>query len=270
MATEVSGGAPELTEHEQAMVDLVDSKEAASAGSADPENASEYVEPEVTPDEGAEGEIDYKAKYEELLSKGKPEDTPEKSGLDISEEASEDITPDKAEEVSTLTPDQMNKYSAEFNANGGLSETSYSELTKLGLSKAVVDSYIQGQAAIQEAQHTKAYTAVGGEEVYSDMIAWAKQTWSPEQISVFNSQVQSGNSDRIMFGVESLAAQYKAANGSPMPRRALSGSTQGTSGGGTKGYADKGEMYKAMRNPMYGKDASYTQAVAKKIEQSTF
>ncbi len=55
-----------------------------------------------------------------------------------------------------------------------------------------------------------------------------------------------------------------------MPRRALSGSTQGTSSGGSKGYADKGEMYKAMRHASYGKDASYTEMVVKKVGLSTF
>lgn len=269
MATEEQGATPELTEHEQAMVDLVDSKAEALEGSVNPENASEYVEPEPTPEEG--DEVDYKAKYEELLNKAKTETTPETpEGLDIKPEGSEDTTPDQTEEISTLTPEQMDRFSVEYNTKGSLSEASYGELGKLGLSKAVVDSYIQGQNALQTAQHAKAYQAVGGEEAYSDMVAWAKETWSPEQISVFNSQVQSGNEAKIMFGVDSLKAQYSSAKGSPIPKRTLSGTGGGSASGASRGYADKGEMYKAMRNPLYGKDASYTQTVAKKIEQSTF
>jgi len=265
METEVSGETPELTEHEQEMVDLVDKTEEASAGAVDPENASEYVEPI----EGGDDEVDYKAKYEELLNKGPENNTKAPEGLKIDPSESAEIAPEEAQEVSTLTPAQMGKFTSEFNDNGNLSDESYSELNNIGLSKEVVDGYIQGQTAILEAQHTKVYKSVGGEEAYGDMIGWAKDSWTPEQVAVFNTQVQSGNDAQIMFGIDSLSAQYKAAQGSPMPKRALSGSTQATSGG-SKGYDNKGEMYKAMRSPMYGKDASYTKSVAKKIEQSTF
>jgi len=269
MATEEQGTAPELTEHEQAMVDLVDDKEAATAGLVDPENASEYVEPKEEPSDEATT-IDYKAKYEELLAKESPEAPPKTpEGLEI-ESKTEDVTPpEENQEVSALTPEQMGKFSTEFDVNGSLSDESYSELQNLGLSKAVVDTYIEGQAAIVASRNAKVFEKVGGAESYSEMISWAKENWTPQQVEVFNSQVQSGNEANIMFGVESLSAQYKAASGSPMPKRALSGSSQGTSGG-AKGYSDKGEMYKAMRNPMYGKDASYTNSVAKKIEQSSF
>ena len=265
MATEEQGTAPELTEHEQAMVDLVDSKEAASAGSADPENAAEYVEPEVVPDE-----IDYKAKYEELLSKANEQPEPKQDGLDIKPDAPTDSAKTEDEVSSSLTPEQMNKYSAEFSANGGLSDESYTELKGFGLSKSVVDSYISGQTAIQEARITKVYNTVGGEDAYAEMISWAKESWSPEQINIFNSQVQSGDDAQVMFGVDSLTAQYKANKGSPIPKRTLSGSGNATPNSANKGYANKGEMYKAMRDPQYGKDASYTQAVAKKIEHSQF
>ena len=257
MSAEVSGETPELTEHEQAMVDLVDSKEVASAGSADPETAPEYIEPEEPE------EIDYKAEYEKLKANSEVPKVPETPAPKVDE------TPAPVAE-GALTQEQMNKFDTEFNTTGKLTDTSYSELQKLGLSKTVVDNYIKGQSAIQEARTSRAHQSVGGEEAYSSMMAWAKQSWSPEQISVFNSQVQSGNDDQVAFGIASLSAQFKAANGSPIPKRALSGSSQGTSTGGNQGYADKGEMYKAMRSPLYGKDASYTQGVAKKIERSTF
>ena len=251
----------EITPHEQEMMDLVDNKEAETAGQADPEKAPEYQE--ETPDT-AEQEIDYKAEYEKLKEAQKDAETPEPSEDKTSESVD---TPE--ETPGQLTPDQMGKFTQEYNESGELSEASYGELQKLGLGKDVVDGYIQGQAAIQEAQAVKTYETVGGKEAYDSMINWAKENWTPDQINVFNTAVNSGDDAQIQFGVEALANQFNGAKGSPIPKRALSGSSQGSSSN-TNSYESKDDMYKAMSNKLYGKDASYTNMVAKKIANSTF
>lgn len=272
MASEEQAAPVELSEHEQSMVDLVDQKASDTQSAVDPESAPEYKEPEPPTEE-----IDYKAEYEKLQAANKEAETPEgTSGIEIPKDSEKTSESTKAPEQNTeaeggsLTPAEMNKFNAEFNETGSLSDGSYKELQGMGLSKDVVDSYIQGQKAVQDAQHAKAYEAVGGEGSYKEMVAWAKDSWSDSQIEVFNQQVQSGNQDQVMFGVESLKAQFKAAGESPIPKRALSGSSAGSSTQGTQGYADKGEMYAAMRNPLYGKDASYTQNVASKVGLSKF
>jgi len=268
MAVEAQPEAVEITPHEREMINKVDTTEAQVQGQVDPTKAPEYTEPTTEPTE-----IDYKAEYEKLIaSKDTPESKPETAkptGLDIKEE---DVTPPKEEPIAqteSLTPEAMGKYTQEFNTDGGLSEGSYEELTKLGLSKSVVDTYIQGQAAIQEAQTTKVYDTVGGGEKYGEMIEWAKENWSTEQVEVFNAQVNSGNDAQIMFGVEALANQFNGAKGSPLPTRALKGGSQ-VSKGSQNSFESKGEMMKAMNNSLYGKDASYTNMVANKVANSSF
>jgi hypothetical protein len=258
-------GTIELTEHEQEMVTKVDEVEAKAQGLADPESAPDYVEtPDVTPSDT----VDYKAKYEELLASKEPTD----GSLDIKEEPKIEETPKGTTEEptsSTLTPEQMGKYNDEFTSSGKLSDESYKELSKSGLSKEIVDTYIQGQSAIREAQATKVYDIVGGANSYGEMITWAKDNWTPEQINVFNNQVNSGNDAQIMFGVEALATQFKAVKGSPLPSRTLKGSS-GSKGSPSNSYESKDDMYKAMDNKLYGKDASYTNMVSQKIANSRF
>lgn len=256
------GAAPEvtLTEHEQAMVDVVDNKAAEVAGQVDPENAPEYVEPEETP------EIDYKAEYEKLLSE---KDTP------IPEEEEPEETPEETPEVvedeGLVTPEVLGKYIDEFNGDG-ITDESYAEAKAAGYSKAVVDNYVAGQAAIAaeatREQNQRVFEKTGGPEEYNKMISWAKDSMTPEEITEFNSQVNSGDNEQIMLGVDSLTEKYRDAN-PVIPKRALKGSgPQGNPG--PKGYENQTEMFKAMRHPSYGKDAAYTQSVAKRVGLSQF
>lgn len=125
-----------LTEHEQEMVALVDAKEASALGSADPEQAQEYIEPEAEPTRSPEGEIDYKAEYEKLIAEQDTKAPSETEGsLEVPEDKTDGADASKGseeEQAATLTPEEMSKYSKEFSEKGELSEDSYSELQKLG------------------------------------------------------------------------------------------------------------------------------------------
>ena len=94
------GSVQELTEHEQAMVDLVDSKEATAKGNANPDEATEYVEEtteEVKLPEKFKSTEDLIKAYNELEKK-----------LGTKEEVTED-TPSESQsepEASEVTEDQ--------------------------------------------------------------------------------------------------------------------------------------------------------------------
>jgi predicted Fe-Mo cluster-binding NifX family protein len=258
-----TNGEVELTTHEQEMVELVETREAEANAKANPDEAPEYKEPEE------HSEVDYKAKYEELLEKQQTPTEPEgkQEGLEVpnkDEDTQAEETPEGA-----ITPEALSKYQAEINEAGSISEESYKELKTKGLSKEVVDAYIKGQQAIVEAQTAKVFDTVGGKDTYQSMIEWAKESWSTEQIEAFNANVNSDNQSQVMFSVEALKSQYEASKGSPIPKRTLAGTSQGTPQG-SKGYESKQEMYKAMRNPAYGKDPSYTKMVAEKVALSNF
>jgi len=241
---------PEVTPHEQEMLDLVDNKEAKAQGQADPEKAPEFVEEVKAP------EIDYKAEYEKL-----------KASQEEEQVSNEPETP-QVEAVETEEP-TLGDFVEDYRTSGVLTEDTLKGLESLGVSPDLAESFLQGQAAIVEAQEAKAYEATGGKEGFETMVTWAKETWTPEQIEVFNAAVSSGDTETMMFGINSLTSQYKAANGEGLPKRVLKGTQQGTSGN-TNSFETKADMYKAMNNSMYGKDASYTNMVATKIANSRF
>jgi len=273
MSQEAQTPTEKLTPHEQEMVELVENRETLAKAQANPEEAPEYKEETHTTEgsgsNGDDDEVDYKAKYEELLKQQKEPPT-QQEGLEIAEDPKEsEGEPEEAEGVTKITPEAMGKYQQEFAEAGELSEDSYKELEAKGISKEVVDGYIQGQQAIQEARVNKVYSTVGGKDNYQAMVEWAKESWDDSQIAVFNANVNSGDIAQVMFSVEALKAQFEAAQGSPLPKRAIAGTSQGTPKG-SKGYESKQEMYKAMRNPAYGKDPSYTKMVAERVALSNF
>ena len=81
------------------------------------------------------------------------------------------------------------------------------------LIQAYVQYYSKNQAAAQQqAVDSKAiYDSVGGEESYTEMIGWASQNLSSEEIASYNEVTNSGNTAAIKFAVEALSNRYKAA-----------------------------------------------------------
>jgi len=239
---------PELTEHEQEMINLVQEREQTARASADPSLA------EPTAEEAPQQEEE-KQTAEEVGDRS----------LDIKQD--EEVKEPDVEGV--LTPSELNKFTEEYNSNGELSEDSYKELQKLGVSKEVVDTYIEGQNALQEVRVNKVYNEVGGAESYKTLVEWAKENWDQQQIEVFNRNVNSGDEALTMFSVKALKDTYEKANGSQIPTRALKGSGQGVSNDSSvRGFESKQEMFKAMRDPAYGRDPSYTKMVEDKIKRS--
>lgn len=244
---------PELTEYEQEMVNKAEEAESKAQAQANPANAP-AMEDEVT-----------KPTEEEPIVK---EEAKEPKGLDIEKE--EDTKKqDEVEQPTILTPEDLDTYNKEYLEKGSLSEATYKELEGKGYSKEVVDSYVEGQAALRELSVNRVYDSVGGKESYSNMIEFAKDNWSDAQIEGFNKAVNSGDQTQVSFAVESLKAQYEAQNGNTMPKRPLKGTTGGTSSV-SKGFENKSEMMKAMRDPRYYKDASYNKMVMEKVAKSNF
>ena len=66
----------------------------------------------------------------------------------------------------------------------------------------------EGQMAIQEAEVQKIYSEVGGEKAYGDMMQWASETLSPEEVKVYDEAVQSGDQVKVMSAIRGLQARY--------------------------------------------------------------
>jgi hypothetical protein len=131
--------------------------------------------------------------YAELESKLGSGDTTET-------ETTDDLTiPEAAGEVSDA---DMQFYSDRFAENGKLEEADYAGLEKMGISNDMVDSYIAGQLALINTHAQSVYTQVGGEESYTAMTQWASETFSAEEVAVFDAAVNSGDTNQTMSAVK--------------------------------------------------------------------
>lgn len=215
-------------------------------GTQETEEAAEE-RPEWLP-EGFNSPEELAKAYEELASKG--EETTE------ADEAAEE-----AVEKAGLNIEDL---SAEYDETGSLSDKSYKALEEVGISRDVVDQYIEGQNARVQVYESEVMKAVGGEDTYQKLIKWAGQNLDADEIESFDKAVNSFDIKEAKFAVKSLKSRYDAKFGSD-PQ----GSLDGRSGGQESGYGSTAEMERDMNDPRYHTDPAFRAKVTQKIANST-
>lgn len=149
-------------------------------------------------------------------------------------------------------------------ATGAPSEEQYAAYEKRGFSRDDIDAFIAGQQAVGQLQVMEVHTAVGGKEAYDAAVAWARSSFSPEEVAAYDRDVHSADKAVMLNAARGLIARYQQANGTD--GRSVTGkSNNGVSGAS---YASKAEMVKDMQDPKYAKDAAFREEVAKKIQAS--
>ena len=204
--------------------------------------------PEWLPEKFANAEELAKA-YGALEKKmsGKPEEPVKEANLKISE------VDNKA--------GQLDKFYDEYAEKGELSETSYSELQNIGLSKEVVDAYISGQQALAEQKANSIMSTVGGKEQYTEMVNWASKNLSSEEIKAFNNTVDNGSLEQAQLAIAGVQAKYSANNTEP---NLFSGTKADTN----VGYRSVGEMLADINDPRYTTDSAFRADVENKVKLS--
>lgn len=160
------------------------------------------------------------------------------------------------------------KFEREYIANGDLSESSYKELEKAGITKKHVEAYLRGNEALMQQTIAEITDMAGGMEGYRSVIQWAADNLPEEEITAYNEAMNSGNKPLIKMAVSGLVSRYRASEGSE-PELVKGRAPAARSGAGA-GFASKEEMVAAMRDPRYGKDSAYTREVERKTGASTF
>ena len=247
--------------HEEAMVKKID-----DANTMPDEVIKDTVEvsakPEGIPDkfyDAETGKVDYDAmakSYNELEKKqsGKPE---------VEEPVAEPKTADEAVEKAGL---DMGKLTEEYDTNDGLTDDSYAALEAAGIPKATVDQYIQGQKALVSQAQTEAYSLTDGKEGYEAMSGWAKANLSAEELSNYNTQVNSPNSKVREMAIRGLHAQFSADSGDGKPL--VHGNNSVTADG--SGFKSRAQMIEAMQDSKYQSDPAYRAEVEAKLARSSF
>ena len=257
---ETENQAPNLSEHDQKMIDAVDVKEQQVNESlrTDIENA------ENAPPEEEERKLagkyksveDLEKAYTELETKLGQRDTP-------SEEDTESPTPNEAEEAVKEAGLDFSSLESEYDNDGQLSDDSFKKLEQAGIPRSAVDQYIKGQESINNGFADRVQAEVGGEQEYTSMVEWASNNLNPSEQTAFNDALTNENSAK--FAVQGLYSRFKSANPNLIGSNRTSGQTNNSGG-----FETKSEMIKAMGSREYKSDSTYRAKVQAKLAKSNF
>ena len=105
-------------------------------------------------------------------------------------------------------------------------------------------------------------SVVGGDQEYNNMISWASQNLSPEEVQVYDSVMDKGDPQAIYFAIQALNYRFKDSVG--YEGQMLTGRAART----TDAYRSQAEVVRAMGDPRYDNDPAYRQDVFDKLERS--
>jgi len=191
--------------------------------------------------------LELQKKLGDQSSKEEPEETPE-------EESSDSSLLDQLWEQA-----QADNYNEETLQQ--LAKADPNELAKMYLdyrSKAEQSTVPQ----MTEADATNLRNAVGGDEKYNEMIGWASDNLTAQEIELYDSVMERGDPASAYFAVQALAYRYQDANG--VEGNLVQGKSPATSGG----FRSQAELVQAMSDPRYDSDPAYRQDVTRKLERS--
>ena len=104
---------------------------------------------------------------------------------------------------------------------------------------------------------------VGGSDNYNNMMSWANQNVSEQEVKLYDAVMELGNPLAAYFAVQSLAFKYQDASGKD--GKMLTGKAPKQT---TDQFKSQAEMVKAMEDPRYNDDPAYREAVIQKLERS--
>ena len=208
--------------------------------------------------------------YKELQSKlGKSEPDDEEEGSEEPVEGSEEEAEESveiSENVKTFTD-----IATRFDEAGGLTQDDMEKLSSMD-SKDLIETYFKYHA-VQSAKNTQEVAtaqqlktirdSVGGDEAYGEMIQWAGQNLSADEIDSFNSVANSNNAAALSFAVEALSNRWKSVEGYEAPL--VTGKKAASTG---KVFRSQAELGRAIADPRYSTDPAYRQDVEQKLARS--
>lgn len=216
------------------------------------------------------------AELERKQSRGDDDEADEEGDDEGDEDDATDesvATPEEraaAEEATKKAGLDLTEVQSEWDAEGGLSDETYDALEKAGYPREAVDVYIEGLLARNNAAFTTAYGIVGGEDAYGEMVAWAADNLSDEEIEAYDEAVNSRNTGKVKAAVKGLNAQWMAAiaaESSEEPEDAIT-----PKGGQRTGstYESHDDFMNDLNDPRYDESETFRAQVMAKRARSNF
>lgn len=192
--------------------------------------------------------------YVELQKKLGNQSSEETGETSSQEESSTSLLDDLWEQA------QANDYSEDTLSQ--LAKADPNDIAKMYLdyrSKAEADQPQVGMTA-EYADSLK--NSVGGEQQYNEMLGWAGQNLTDQEIEAYDSVMENGDPSAAYWAVQALSFRYKDANG-------VEGNlVQGKPPGAADTFRSQAELVEAMSDPRYDKDPAYRRDLMRRLENS--
>ena len=192
---------------------------------------------------------------------------------DTEEEAGEPADEQVNEPEPEVSPAQslITDASTEYAENGKLSEEMMSKFSEMS-SQDIVQAYVDMQAnapqaetaELSESEVNAIKNSVGGDHAYDNVMQWAGDNLTPDQVDAFDNIIATGNSNVIQMMVNGLKAQYDSSNG--YEGRMLSGKSANASSSDV--FRSQAELVAAMSDSRYESDPAYRNDLLEKLDRS--
>lgn len=110
---------------------------------------------------------------------------------------------------------------------------------------------------------TQIQESVGGDTAYQNMIQWASQNLSEQEVAMYDAVMDRGDPLAMFFAAQALNARYQDAVG--YDGELLAGTAPKNT---ADVFRSQAELVAAMSDPRYDKDPAYRADVAEKLERS--
>ena len=185
------------------------------------------------------------------------EEVESEEGREEEEEAEVDTSKDK------ILDDLWEQSSGEY------SKETLEELSKLD-SVDIADMHLRYRQRVEESrpeiteqQVTELKNVAGGEQQYTEMLQWAKDSLNPQEIQMFDTVMERGDPLAAFFAVRSLSYRYQDSLG--RDGQMITGTAP--RGDGSQ-FNSQAEVVEAMSDPRYDRDPAFRQKIMKKLERS--
>ena len=156
------------------------------------------------------------------------------------------------------------------------SQNEYSDETLDALNKMdpadVAQMYLEYRSQVEEGTQGEVLSdedvdnlqdIVGGREQYGQMMGWAQENLSEQEINMYDAVMQRGDPLACYFAVNALALRFQDARG--YDGQMLQGTAPRNE---AQGFRSQAELVRAMSDPRYDNDPAYRADVAAKLEVS--
>ena len=170
-----------------------------------------------------------------------------------------------------IDPFAMSKHFEEN--NGTLDDSMYEQLSKAGLSKTVVDNYLDGvrnevgfnadtpEPVLSQPEVDEIKGLAGGDKGYDALMEWAGENLTKEDAKNYDDVLATANKAAIKFAVKALMGQYEDSQG--RDSTIVTGKQSST-----ETYRSMAEVVRDMNKPEYTTDEAFRDDVIRKLAQS--